>query len=106
MKNKKAILYILLILTASFAGFYSLNEITSIEKHSISALNSVSDSTITKTYTCPMHPEVISDKPGDCPKCGMELELKENKEKSDTKGDVKNDNAMEHKSCKGCMHKH
>jgi Cu(I)/Ag(I) efflux system membrane fusion protein len=24
-------------------------------------------------YTCPMHPEVISDKPGDCPKCGMDL---------------------------------
>ena len=25
-------------------------------------------------YTCPMHPEVISDKPGACPKCGMALE--------------------------------
>lgn len=25
------------------------------------------------TYTCTMHPEVISDKPGKCPKCGMEL---------------------------------
>jgi membrane fusion protein, copper/silver efflux system len=24
-------------------------------------------------YTCPMHPEVISDKPGNCPKCGMTL---------------------------------
>jgi hypothetical protein len=24
-------------------------------------------------YTCPMHPEIQSDKPGDCPKCGMEL---------------------------------
>ena len=27
-------------------------------------------------YTCPMHPEVISDKPGKCPKCGMNLEPK------------------------------
>ena len=25
-------------------------------------------------YTCPMHPEVISDHPGNCPKCGMALE--------------------------------
>jgi Cu+-exporting ATPase len=25
-------------------------------------------------YTCPMHPEVRSDKPGSCPKCGMDLE--------------------------------
>ena len=24
-------------------------------------------------YTCTMHPEVISDKPGKCPKCGMKL---------------------------------
>lgn len=24
-------------------------------------------------YTCSMHPEVRSDKPGKCPKCGMEL---------------------------------
>jgi hypothetical protein len=24
-------------------------------------------------YTCPMHPEIITDKPGSCPKCGMTL---------------------------------
>ncbi|MBB5635025.1 hypothetical protein HDF26_002248 [Pedobacter cryoconitis] len=24
-------------------------------------------------YTCTMHPEVISSKPGKCPKCGMTL---------------------------------
>ena len=27
-------------------------------------------------YTCPMHPEVQQDHPGDCPKCGMTLVLK------------------------------
>ncbi len=25
-------------------------------------------------YTCPMHPEIVSDKPADCPICGMALE--------------------------------
>jgi Cu+-exporting ATPase len=25
-------------------------------------------------YTCPMHPEIEQDQPGDCPKCGMALE--------------------------------
>ncbi|CAG0978094.1 partial Copper-transporting P-type ATPase, partial [Geobacteraceae bacterium] len=25
-------------------------------------------------YTCPMHPEIEQDHPGDCPKCGMALE--------------------------------
>jgi hypothetical protein len=24
-------------------------------------------------YTCPMHPEIVSDAPGKCPKCGMSL---------------------------------
>ena len=27
-----------------------------------------------KIYTCPMHPEVRQQQPGDCPKCGMALE--------------------------------
>ncbi len=34
---------------------------------------SIQNAEATKTYTCSMHPEVISDKPGKCPKCGMEL---------------------------------
>ncbi len=28
-------------------------------------------------YTCPMHPEVVQNKPGDCPKCGMKLVQKQ-----------------------------
>jgi hypothetical protein len=27
-------------------------------------------------YTCPMHPEVVADQPGKCPKCGMNLVVK------------------------------
>lgn len=42
-------------------------------------INNASD-----VYTCPMHPEVLQNEPGKCPKCGMDLVLK----------DVKNDNAL------------
>ena len=30
-------------------------------------------------YSCPMHPEVTSDKPGKCSKCGMDLVKQEKK---------------------------
>lgn len=54
--------------------------------------NNVSDTTkTTKTkpvkvqYTCTMHPEVLSDKPGKCPKCGMALVKKTSvKKKTDS----------------------
>jgi RND family efflux transporter MFP subunit len=29
--------------------------------------------TTVPAYSCPMHPEITSDKPGKCPKCGMDL---------------------------------
>jgi Cu+-exporting ATPase len=28
-----------------------------------------------RLYSCPMHPEIQQDSPGDCPKCGMALEV-------------------------------
>ena len=31
------------------------------------------DVTSAETYTCPMHPEIISSEPGTCQKCGMKL---------------------------------
>ena len=27
-------------------------------------------------YTCPMHPEIVRNAPGNCPKCGMALEAR------------------------------
>jgi hypothetical protein len=37
----------------------------------------------TVMYTCTMHPEVIQDHPGNCPKCGMKLVEKKDKSKGD-----------------------
>jgi ssDNA-binding Zn-finger/Zn-ribbon topoisomerase 1 len=34
-------------------------------------------------YTCPMHTEIRSDKPGECPKCGMPLVTKETVDKAE-----------------------
>ena len=43
-------------------------------------------------YTCPMHPEVVSSKPGKCPKCGMTLVKKETSPAKKTK--MKKDSTM------------
>jgi len=39
-------------------------------------------------YTCPMHPEIITNKPGKCPKCGMTLVKMEAKKTVEMKSDV------------------
>src|SRR5436189_6459022 len=36
-------------------------------------------------YTCPMHPEVITDHQGNCPKCGMKLVPIEQRKRSTSK---------------------
>ncbi|WP_279610432.1 MULTISPECIES: heavy metal translocating P-type ATPase [unclassified Burkholderia] len=42
-----------------------------VEPSTIEQRQAVPDGTI---YTCPMHPEIRQDHPGQCPKCGMTLE--------------------------------
>ena len=67
MKRKlNNLLYILLL----FSVFISCknNKDNELSKNSQSQLNKM-------VYSCPMHPEVVSDKPGVCPKCNMDLEL-------------------------------
>ena len=63
MKANKIILYLsvgIILMSAACSSQNSRN--TVVEK---------------VVYTCPMHPEVISGKPGTCPKCEMDLVRKE-----------------------------
>ena len=77
MKTKFIILVVLTIVFCSFQNSFAQN---SFEKQ---------DTTLTRDttkiiYTCPMHSEIISDKPGTCPKCGMELvKLEKGKKQSE-----------------------
>ena len=58
-----------------------LNAIVLIVGFAIIGCNGGTDKTNSEThehadkvqYTCSMHPEVVEDEPGDCPKCGMAL---------------------------------
>lgn len=61
--NKKTVLIgILIVLGGSFTGYLVYRR-----GHSSHAARQAT------TYQCPMHPSYTSDKPGDCPICGMKL---------------------------------
>lgn len=53
--------------------------------------------TITKdeVYTCPMHPQIISDHPGQCPICGMDLVLKTQSEEKQMLEKNQNENTKD-----------
>lgn len=58
------------------AGWYKNPPGTVARRVSKAAQETTGSKAEGEVYTCPMHPEVTSDKPGECPKCGMDLELK------------------------------
>ncbi len=63
----KKIIFIALIAVNSSFVVASCNNSSSSNKVS----STITDSS--EAYTCTMHNEVISDHPGECPKCGMTL---------------------------------
>ena len=66
------------------------NNKTQRQKMNASRQNTVAtEDTVKIIYTCSMHPEIISDQPGICPKCGMELIKKEADEKNKAKMKMK-----------------
>jgi hypothetical protein len=62
MKKWMIFLFVLAISATTFAQ--SLSTKTPVNKSGAAAKY---------LYKCPMHPEVITDKAGKCPKCGMDL---------------------------------
>jgi len=67
--------FILVLLTISTALLFSFSSLA--QKPGTPPLTEPPTSTVSNQedefYTCPMHPDVIADKPGKCPKCAMTL---------------------------------
>ncbi len=57
-----------------FLGGQSREKSNTAADHEGHSQTPTSEGKASAAYTCPMHPEVQSDKPGSCPKCGMALE--------------------------------
>jgi hypothetical protein len=51
-------------------------------------------------YTCPMHPDVVANQPGNCPKCGMKLTpvAQEKRSTPNTQRPTSNNNHVPHQS--------
>ncbi|MFV8342936.1 efflux RND transporter periplasmic adaptor subunit [Flavobacterium sp. XS2P39] len=65
----KYLKYSLILIVISSIGF-------AVYFFAIKSENHSENSHQTEVYTCSMHPEIIRDKPGNCPICGMTLVIK------------------------------
>jgi Cu(I)/Ag(I) efflux system membrane fusion protein len=61
MKSRTILIVIVLLIAAGAGVFFMRSRST------------LSDTGAKQLYTCGMHPQIIKDKPGDCPICGMKL---------------------------------
>ena len=59
--------------TTLLLGFVFTSFFNQVNAQESTTKKNATEQQVTKKYTCPMHPEVVTDKPGKCPKCGMAL---------------------------------
>ena len=74
-----------LIYSVIMVAVFSISACTSSEKPAATSTDTISGSEVGAVYSCPMHPEVKSDKPGTCHICKMDL-LKESDMSADGMG--------------------
>lgn len=79
MKNRLSIIIIGFTIIAAFISLYSCTS----EKNEQENKTEKEQNKIEEYYTCPMHPQIVRDKFGTCPICGMDL-VKKQKELHDT----------------------
>jgi hypothetical protein len=66
----------------AMAAAIVLQTIPAVAQQGAEKPDATAASAAAQKYTCTMHPEVVQDKPGKCPKCGMKLVPKEDSGKS------------------------
>lgn len=92
---KKKLLFSLILTAGLLAGNFS-----GYQAYGQTPAQTKTVKTQTVKYTCPMHPQVIKDIPGNCPICGMELKVKRDNKNSGMMGD----SAMMQKNHSRMMH--
>lgn len=80
MKTKILTTVLALIISSTMA--FAQNKTKSDKEQSKSTKTEMQKNSV--NYSCPMHSDVNSDKPGKCPKCGMDLKEINNVSKSYT----------------------
>jgi Cu(I)/Ag(I) efflux system membrane fusion protein len=73
-KTIKILISILIMIIVIAAGFWVYNSF--IKKN-------YTESSVKEIYTCPMHPQIVQDRPGQCPICGMDLVKKSDNDTED-----------------------
>lgn len=73
MKIRKSILlFFFVLIIASCGNDKTTHDLKEMDQHDMESMDN-NNSQTKKTYTCPMHPEIIRNAPGHCPICGMTL---------------------------------